>query len=111
MKSDNSKIHPVASGNSKEKRLTLPLAFIDDDKSIDEDIVEVGSPILSKHKSLHGRNYFDIEDLNYALPSDKLEADRGSLSHILNKHVWKGNFRSPIAQKLKNGGAKVLDIG
>ncbi|CAG8647117.1 3707_t:CDS:2 [Cetraspora pellucida] len=67
--------------------------------------------VTHKHKSLHGRNYFDIEDLNYALPSDKLEADRGSLSHILSKHIWKGNFRSPIAQKLNNGGAKVLDIG
>ncbi|CAG8591233.1 6035_t:CDS:2 [Cetraspora pellucida] len=111
MASDNSKIHADASGNSKEKRLTLSLAFIDDDKSMDEVIDEVNSPILNKYKTINGRDFFDIEDLTYTLPSDKLEADRGTLSHILNKHAWKGNFRSPIVEKLKNGGAKVLDIG
>ncbi|CAG8703467.1 9158_t:CDS:2, partial [Cetraspora pellucida] len=106
-----SKLHSVASGNSKENNQTLSLVFIDDDKSIDKDIVEDCSPILSKDKLLNGREFFDIEDLNYALPSDKLEADRGFLSHVLNKHVWKGNFHSPIAERLKNGGTKVLDIG
>ncbi|CAG8826220.1 27801_t:CDS:2, partial [Racocetra persica] len=65
---------------------------------------EVISPLLSKFKTINGRDFFDIEDLNYILPSDKLEAERTKLAHVLNKHVWKCNFRSPIEEKLKNGG-------
>ncbi|CAG8794785.1 8834_t:CDS:1, partial [Gigaspora margarita] len=112
MKSDNTKDPSFTSDNSKENR-TTPLTPINIDVTDNtaENMNQVISPILDKFKTINGRDYFDIEDLNYILPSDKLEAERANLSHILRKHLWRGNFRAPIAEMLEKGGAKILDIG
>ncbi|CAG8694843.1 5106_t:CDS:2 [Dentiscutata erythropus] len=104
MKSDNIKDSTFASGNSKENRKpSLTPINVDITKNTLEDINEVISPLLSKFKTINGRDFFDIEDLNYVLPSDKVEAERANISHILSKHQWQGNFLSPIIEKLEKG--------
>ncbi|KAF0381977.1 S-adenosyl-L-methionine-dependent methyltransferase [Gigaspora margarita] len=112
MKSDNTKDPSFTSDNSKENRTTPSTPInIDVTDNTAENMNQVISPILDKFKTINGRDFFDIEDLNYILPSDKLEAERANLSHILRKHLWRGNFRAPIAEMLEKGGAKILDIG
>ncbi|CAG8516526.1 4314_t:CDS:2 [Dentiscutata erythropus] len=111
MKSDNNKDPSFASGNSKKNRKPSLISINIDIADTAEDLNEVVSPLLDKFKTINGRDFFDIEDLNYILPSDKLEAERAALVHILNKHLWRSNFRSPIAERLEKGSAKILEIG
>src|SRR5579859_742165 len=37
--------------------------------------------------------------LNYVYPVDHDETDRSQMQHYMYKHVWDGNFSSPIEQK------------
>ncbi|CAG8476759.1 23083_t:CDS:2 [Dentiscutata erythropus] len=76
-----------------------------------KDINEVTSLLLDSYKTCNGRRFLNDDDINCIFPSDKVELERSTLSHLLNKHQWKGNFRSPIKEKLKMGGATILDVG
>ncbi|CAG8516728.1 664_t:CDS:2 [Racocetra persica] len=106
--SNKSKNSPTGIQKKKVRRHTL--GRIDDFNVETKDLDEVTSLLLDSYKTYNGRQYLNAVDFNYILPSDKLEFARLTLSHILKKHLWKGNFCSPIKEKL-NMGATVIDIG
>ncbi|KAF0477722.1 S-adenosyl-L-methionine-dependent methyltransferase [Gigaspora margarita] len=111
MKSYNTQDFSFISDNSKDNRKHSSTSIkVDATNNKVEDKNEVIS-LLDKFKKIDGRDFFDIEDLNYVLPSDKLEAERANLSYILRKHLWRSNYSSPITEMLEKGGAKILDIG
>ncbi|CAG8480902.1 8908_t:CDS:2 [Scutellospora calospora] len=67
--------------------------------------------VLDPFEYIGGREFINSNEANYLLPIDKIELRRNELTHILRRHVWKGNFSSPVEEILTNGGANVLDIG
>ncbi|CAG8677672.1 3291_t:CDS:2 [Gigaspora margarita] len=75
------------------------------------DINEVASLILDTYKTYNGRQFLNEDDLNFLLPSDKLEIERSTLSHVLLRHRWNGNFCSPIKERLNTSGTTMLDVG
>ncbi|RIB29927.1 S-adenosyl-L-methionine-dependent methyltransferase [Gigaspora rosea] len=111
MKSDNTQDFSFTPDNSKDNRKYSSTSIkVDATNNKVEDKNEVIS-LLDKFKTINGRDFFDIEDLSYVLPSDKLEAERANLSYILRKHLWRGNYSSPITEMLEKSGAKILEIG
>ncbi|CAG8742924.1 13085_t:CDS:2 [Gigaspora margarita] len=95
--------------NNKDRKHNLH--YFNDLDFETKDINEVTSLLLDSHKIYNGRRYMNDEDINCIFPSDKMELERSIISHLLNKYQWKGNFRSPIKEKLNMGGATILDIG
>ncbi|KAG9285200.1 hypothetical protein G9A89_004415 [Geosiphon pyriformis] len=61
-------------------------------------------------RAVNGRLFNNVPDSLYPLPSDELECDRLAIQHFLFRHLWQGNFSSPIEPKLREG-ARVLDVG
>ncbi|CAG8491685.1 317_t:CDS:2 [Acaulospora colombiana] len=66
---------------------------------------------MEQFRYINGRRYHNVENVSYFLPNDNEEADRLSMQHYLAKHIWNGNFSSPVEEKLRSGRANVLDIG
>ena len=95
--------------NNKDRKHNLH--YFNDLDFETNDINEVTSLLLDSHKIYNGRRYMNDEDINCIFPADKMELERSTISHLLNKYQWKGNFRSPIKEKLNMGGATILDIG
>ncbi|CAG8471584.1 11996_t:CDS:2 [Ambispora gerdemannii] len=63
----------------------------------------------SSSRQTDSKNFFEFDaDLNFAICS---EADRLFTLHLFVQHVFDGRFSAPIESKLRNGEAKVLDIG
>lgn len=52
-----------------------------------------------------------LGDMNYIYPVDEDEIDRVQTQHFMYKHVWGGNFSSPMEELLCEEDTKVLDIG
>ncbi|RIB30926.1 S-adenosyl-L-methionine-dependent methyltransferase [Gigaspora rosea] len=75
------------------------------------DINEATSLLLDSYKTYNGRQFLNDDDLNCLLPSDKIELERSTLSYLLMRHRWKGNFCSPVKEKLNTSGTTILDIG
>ncbi|RIB29981.1 hypothetical protein C2G38_2136589 [Gigaspora rosea] len=107
------------SQESKESLINVPnnkdrkhnLQYFNDLDFETKDINDATSLLLDSHKIYNGRRYMNDEDINCIFPSDKMELGRSTMSHLLNKHQWKGNFRSPIKEKLNMGSATILDVG
>ncbi|KAF0498518.1 S-adenosyl-L-methionine-dependent methyltransferase [Gigaspora margarita] len=95
--------------NNKDQKHILE--YFNDPDFETKDINEVTSLLLDSYRTYNGRRYMNYEDINCIFPSDKIELERSTLSHLLNKYQWKGNFRSPIKDKLNVGGTTILDIG
>ncbi|RHZ87026.1 hypothetical protein Glove_41g82 [Diversispora epigaea] len=53
----------------------------------------------------------DLDDVNYIYPVDDDEIDRVQMQHFMYKHVWGGNFSSPVQDLLQKEDTKILDIG
>ncbi|CAG8500536.1 12367_t:CDS:2 [Dentiscutata erythropus] len=87
------------------------LEYFDDSNFETKNINEVTSLLLNSYKTYNGRQFLNDDDLNSVLPSDKIELGRLTLSYILMKHRWKGNFCSPIKAKLNESGTTILDVG
>ncbi|RIB07553.1 S-adenosyl-L-methionine-dependent methyltransferase [Gigaspora rosea] len=66
---------------------------------------------LDQFRFIDGRRYHNEDNANYYFPNDKQESDRLRTQHFWVYEIWKGNFSSPIKQKLENGNMTVLDIG
>ncbi|RHZ67062.1 hypothetical protein Glove_303g141 [Diversispora epigaea] len=62
-------------------------------------------------KYMGGRKFLIFEDARYLLPFDDDEHARLQLQHFLYRHMWNGNFSSPVHELLQNSNATVLDIG
>ncbi|KAF0459116.1 S-adenosyl-L-methionine-dependent methyltransferase [Gigaspora margarita] len=75
------------------------------------DINELTSLLLDSYKTYNGRQFLNDDDLNCLLPSDKIVLERSTLSYLLMRHRWKGNFCSPVKEKLNTSGTTILDIG
>ncbi|CAG8599604.1 6674_t:CDS:2 [Ambispora gerdemannii] len=71
-----------------------------------EKLVEV----LQTSRVIDGR-VFQMANERYLIPCDDQEKNRLQMQHDLMKEIWKGNFSSPIHEKLKKGGIRVLDTG
>ncbi|CAG8463324.1 28368_t:CDS:2, partial [Gigaspora margarita] len=66
---------------------------------------------LDQFRFIDGRRYHNEDNANYYFPNDKQESDRLRTQHFWVYEIWKGNFSSPLKQKLENGNMTVLDIG
>ncbi|CAG8803654.1 27349_t:CDS:1, partial [Dentiscutata erythropus] len=100
---------PTNAPNKKVQKHNLE--YFNDPEFETKDINEVASLLLDTYKTCNGRRFLNGDDTNSIFPSDKIELERSTLSHLLTKHQWKGNFRSPIKEKLKMGGSTILDVG
>ncbi|CAG8625137.1 18422_t:CDS:2 [Gigaspora margarita] len=81
-------------------------------KNYDElDINEVSSILLDQYEIIGGRKFLNNDEANYFMPSDETEIRRLEVAHVLKRYSWKGNFRAPVEETLKNGKATVLDAG
>ncbi|CAG8662500.1 4295_t:CDS:2 [Ambispora gerdemannii] len=50
------------------------------------------------------------DDFEYPLPDFDTENNR-AVQHFLYRYIFQSNFSSPVVEKLKTEGAKVLDVG
>src|ERR1700722_10972391 len=67
---------------------------------------------LENFRYINGRRFHNEEStVNYYTPNDSEESNRVNLQHYLFRHVWKGNYSSPITKKLSERNTSVLDIG
>ncbi|CAG8701117.1 10432_t:CDS:2, partial [Ambispora gerdemannii] len=66
--------------------------------------------VLQTHRIIDGR-VFQMDNQRYLMPCDAPEKKRLHMQHYLFKEIWNGNFSSPIHEKLKQGGMRVLDSG
>ncbi|RHZ49471.1 hypothetical protein Glove_520g18 [Diversispora epigaea] len=67
---------------------------------------------MEQYRHINGRRYHNVENIYYFLPNDNEEINRISFQHCLMKNIWKGNFSSPVKEKLVAGNnVNVLDIG
>src|SRR5581483_3614866 len=63
------------------------------------------------YQYIDNRKFYKWNDyVNYVYPVDHDETDRSQMQHFMYKHVWGGNFSSPIEQQLQSN-SKILDIG
>ncbi|RIB04559.1 S-adenosyl-L-methionine-dependent methyltransferase [Gigaspora rosea] len=67
--------------------------------------------ILDSFRYIGGRRFHNVLDAKYFLPNDNGEVDRLEGQHFLYRHIWQGNFSSPVTQRLQQPGACVLDVG
>jgi len=66
---------------------------------------------LETFRYINGRRFHNEEStVNYYVPNDSEESNRVNVQHYLLRYVWKGNFSSPITDKLSGRNASVLDI-
>ncbi|CAG8532346.1 6911_t:CDS:2 [Diversispora eburnea] len=54
---------------------------------------------------------FDSYAQNFHLPKNHADIDRMQIMHFLLKVLWGNNYSSPIEPLLKNGNARILDVG
>ncbi|CAG8483439.1 17738_t:CDS:2 [Acaulospora morrowiae] len=66
---------------------------------------------MEQFRYINGRRYHNVENVSYFLPNDNEEADRQCMQHYLIRHIWNGNFSSPVMERLTSGHANVLDVG
>ncbi|CAG8733972.1 13573_t:CDS:2, partial [Funneliformis mosseae] len=67
---------------------------------------------MDPFRFINGRRFHNEKStINYYLPNDSQESDRLNMQHYLYRHVWKGNFSSPMTKELTEGNTSVLDIG
>ncbi|CAI2171733.1 17218_t:CDS:2, partial [Funneliformis geosporum] len=67
---------------------------------------------MDPFRFINGRRFHNEKStINYYLPNDSQESDRLNMQHYLYRHIWKGNFSSPMAKELTGGNTSVLDIG
>nr|CAG8622303.1 7920_t:CDS:2 [Entrophospora candida] len=65
----------------------------------------------SRFRYINGRRYHNDKNSKYFLPNDDEEVDRLQTQHFLFRHIWEGNFSSPMDHLFEEGGVSVLDIG
>ncbi|CAG8524792.1 71_t:CDS:2 [Scutellospora calospora] len=99
------------SKKSNDSKTKTYLEYFNNSDLATKDINEVTTLLLDSHKTFNGRQFINDDELKYVLPSDKKEIERSTLAHLLNRHRWKGNFSSPIKEKLDMCGATILDVG
>ncbi|CAI2171930.1 1238_t:CDS:2, partial [Funneliformis geosporum] len=73
--------------------------------------MEIDDTLLDSFCYIKGRRYQRSDYFTYFFPNDDEEADRLNYLHLLTRIAWRGNFSSPMHDKLMNGNAKVLDLG
>ncbi|CAG8531173.1 24875_t:CDS:2 [Cetraspora pellucida] len=56
------------------------------------------------------RTFLKDDETKYILPSDKKEVEREAISYTIRKHLFGGNYCSPVEKKLK-AGFWVVDMG
>ncbi|CAG8486856.1 9072_t:CDS:10 [Ambispora leptoticha] len=66
---------------------------------------------ISSRESIQPDLDTDDDDLEYPLPNFDKEKDRNLVQHFLYRYIWQSYFSSPVIEKLKIEGAKVLDVG
>ncbi|CAG8458865.1 2383_t:CDS:2 [Paraglomus occultum] len=62
----------------------------------------------SKSNVIDGR---PLNETNYTLPHNAEEEERLNEQHFILGHAFNGDFSAPVDQLLRNGGARVLDVG
>ncbi|CAG8508963.1 4189_t:CDS:2 [Ambispora leptoticha] len=58
-----------------------------------------------------GRRFHNVTKSRYCLPNDETALKQEHKFHETLRTVWQSNFSAPIANMLKKGGVRVLDVG
>jgi hypothetical protein len=67
--------------------------------------------LKNKKSKQHLGEREENNELRFHLPKNNQDIDRMQLQHFLFEHLWQSNYSSPIEQKLKSGGCRILDAG
>ncbi|CAG8505198.1 9716_t:CDS:2 [Acaulospora morrowiae] len=59
----------------------------------------------------NGKRIHNLKNSKLLAPLVDEEAERLRRQHRLYKRIWQNNFSAPVEEKLKSGGARVLDVG
>ncbi|CAG8630796.1 12005_t:CDS:2 [Acaulospora morrowiae] len=90
----------------KPSQKSISTSYFSLDSSDAEDLT-----FLDQFRFIDGRQYHNEKNAHYYLPNDKQESDRLRIQHYVVHEIWKGNYSSPIKQRLIDGNTNVLDIG
>nr|CAG8616449.1 356_t:CDS:2 [Entrophospora candida] len=93
--------HPLENYCNKKEEKIL---FYNNKEENDDDFDDF---TLENFKIIDGRKFNNIEESCEFLPSMSIM----ETVEVLSQHIWSGKFSSPVKERLKNGGASVIDIG
>lgn len=112
----NSKsIHYSLKSKKKQRQLSTN-SFSSTSTTSSSEISHSSQEILPNEEELFqyvdNRRFYKWNDyVNYVYPVDHDETDRSQMQHFMYKHVWGGNFSSPIEQELQSDSMRILDVG
>nr|CAG8470995.1 7833_t:CDS:2 [Entrophospora candida] len=66
---------------------------------------------FDNYKISDDKKFDHIEEFCELFPVDDKSMSRMETVEILSQYLWNGKFSSPVKERLKNGGATVIDIG
>ncbi|CAH1758565.1 3078_t:CDS:2 [Entrophospora sp. SA101] len=66
---------------------------------------------FENYKISDDKKFDHIEEFYELFPVDDKSMSIMETAEILSQYLWNGKFSSPVKERLKNGGATVIDIG
>jgi ubiquinone/menaquinone biosynthesis C-methylase UbiE len=71
-----------------------------------------GTSTLESWRFSHaGKRIHNLKNAKLLGPIIDEEVERLQRQHRLFKRIWQSNYSSPVEEKLKSGGARILDVG
>ena len=74
-------------------------------------LFDANFPLESWRFSHGGKRIHNLKNAKLLGPIIDEEVERLQRQHRLYKRIWQNNFSAPVEEKLKNGDARVLDVG